>query len=330
MTMKKCPICGEEYSDTYKTCPFCEEEKAMSEGSRKTGRRAMKRSRQFNLITPTLLILIVIMAGLLVYLLYGDRIADKFGGEENLPVIEQPEQPGEDEENQGEEEQESQTGEEDHPVMPETVDPETKPENKPETKPENKPETKPETKPKPQTPASNDGFKTAMALPAGLTLSTTDFTVKVAGEVNQIRASGGSGSYHWYSENPNVASVDAKGNVTALSKGTVTIVASDGSKKGECIVRVNVSNTEPIMSPSETSKPSNAKLSKEDYTTSVGEATVKLTVSGTSSPVTWSSADSSVATVSSDGEVKAVGKGTTTITAKVDGAALTCIVRVRR
>ena len=30
MAMKRCPICGEKYSDTYKSCPFCEEEEAVS------------------------------------------------------------------------------------------------------------------------------------------------------------------------------------------------------------------------------------------------------------------------------------------------------------
>lgn len=26
MGLKKCPVCGEKYADTYKRCPFCEEE----------------------------------------------------------------------------------------------------------------------------------------------------------------------------------------------------------------------------------------------------------------------------------------------------------------
>ena len=33
MAMKRCPICGEKYSDTYKNCPFCEEEEALQSGS---------------------------------------------------------------------------------------------------------------------------------------------------------------------------------------------------------------------------------------------------------------------------------------------------------
>ena len=34
MAMKRCPICGEGYSDTYKNCPFCEEEAAIRRGER--------------------------------------------------------------------------------------------------------------------------------------------------------------------------------------------------------------------------------------------------------------------------------------------------------
>ena len=31
MAMKRCPVCGERYSDTYKNCPFCEEEEYWEE-----------------------------------------------------------------------------------------------------------------------------------------------------------------------------------------------------------------------------------------------------------------------------------------------------------
>ena len=68
MAMKQCPICGEKYSETYKNCPFCEEEAAQQDGDDirrgiRGGKRAA-RSRQFSLITPTLIILIIVMAAL--------------------------------------------------------------------------------------------------------------------------------------------------------------------------------------------------------------------------------------------------------------------------
>lgn len=327
MPMKHCPICGEEYSDTYQECPFCEEERCMQEGGRRNGRRTKKRSRQFSLITPTLIILILIMAGLLTYLLYGDKLADRFGGQEgDQPPVENVLPPvNSDEEDTTPTDEDDKDSEKD-PDQEE--DPDAQGET-PVVMPEGPADpTVEKPKPKPPVPAANDGYEKAAALPEGLTLSSTDFTVKVAGETNVLRASGGSGTYKWYSENPNVATVDASGKVTALSKGTVKIIATDGSKKGECIVRVNVSNTTPVTPPSQVETSTNAKLSKEDYTTHVGEPDVKLKVSGTTDKVVWTSGDSSIATVSADGVVKAVGKGTTTIKATVGGATLTCIVRV--
>lgn len=51
MAMKRCPVCGEKYSDTYAECPFCEEEKAFQDENRSAeaedmadaGRRAVSR-----------------------------------------------------------------------------------------------------------------------------------------------------------------------------------------------------------------------------------------------------------------------------------------------
>ena len=67
MAMKRCPDCGEKYSDSYKYCPFCEEEEILREGKGRGGRRA-RQSRSFSLLTPVLVVLILLMAGLLIFL----------------------------------------------------------------------------------------------------------------------------------------------------------------------------------------------------------------------------------------------------------------------
>ena len=220
MAMKRCPVCGEKYSDTYKDCPFCEKEEALREGEKlRRGRRAAPRSRQFSLITPTLIVLIFIMAGLLVYLLYGDQLKEKFqkGGEDVTPPTEDV-----------------------TPVKPEPVQPDkpdvTEPE--PDDTTDSEPGTMPET---PTDTTMTTDYGKMMALPSGLKLSTEDFTLRSVGETATIKASGGSGSYTWASEDEGVASVDQNGKVTAISQGTVNVVVSDGSKKGVCIVRCNVS-----------------------------------------------------------------------------------------
>ena len=217
MAMKRCPVCGEKYSDTYRDCPFCEEEEALREGAKlRRGRRAAPRSRQFSLVTPTLIVLIFIMAGLLVYLLYGDQLKEKFqkGGEDGTPPTEDvtPGKP--------------------QPTEPDVTEPE------PGDTPDNEPGTMPEA---PSDTTTTTDYGNMMALPSGLKLSTEDFTLRSVGETATIRASGGSGSYTWASEDDGVASVDQNGKVTAISQGTVNVVVSDGSKKGVCIVRCNVS-----------------------------------------------------------------------------------------
>ena len=206
MAMKRCPVCGEKYSDTYAECPFCEEEKAFQDGEQirrgggHGGRRAAGR-QQMNLITPTLIVLILIMAGLLVYLLWGDKIADSFQSKEETqtpPVEElQPEEEQPAADGDGEEDGESEPG-----VMPGgTEEPD-------ETQTEETPETDGELT-----------YETASALPDGLTLSTTDFTLRSVGESHTITASGGSSTYTWISEDEGIASVDSNGKVTAISQG---------------------------------------------------------------------------------------------------------------
>lgn len=232
MAMKRCPECGEKYSDTYRNCPFCEEEEALRDGeeirrSAKRGRRA-PHGRQYSLITPTLIVLILIMAGLLIYLLYGDKIAaklDKDGkddGQQTEDVIDpvEPMVGGDAEGDTGDGDGEQDGGQDNDGTMPEDGGTTTAP------------------------TASASDYETIMALPGGLGLSTTDFTLKTVGETASIRVtSGGSGTYTWASEDESVATVDQSGKVTAVSRGTVNVVVSDGSKKGVCIVRCSLSGS---------------------------------------------------------------------------------------
>lgn len=221
MAMKRCPVCGEKYSDTYKNCPFCEEEAAERSGGkiRRGGRRSASKG-QPNLLTPTLVVLILIMLALLVYLLFGDQFQKK---EEtpNTPVEEVT--PGEEETGEGE----TPAGEDGEVDMPE--DPSV-------------PSTGDDTQEETDT-SGELTYETASALPDGLTLSTTDFTLKTVGESHTVTVSGGSGSYTWISEDEGIASVDSSGKITAVSRGTVNVLVTDGSKKAVCIVRCNVSGS---------------------------------------------------------------------------------------
>lgn len=218
MAMIRCPKCGEKYSDTYRECPFCEEEEALLDGeeirrSPRRGRRAAH-SRQFSLITPTLIVLILLMVGLLIYLLYGDKLAEKFGGDKA------PENPVE----------EVKPG-----TMPEAPGTQ-EPDDQPGTMPE-EPDTPPQDEP--EQPQESGDYETAAKLPDGLSLSTKDFTLRTLGETHTIQVSGGSSTYRWMSQDDGIASVDQSGKVVAVSNGTVNVLVTDGSKKAVCIVRVN-------------------------------------------------------------------------------------------
>ena len=75
-------------------------------------------------------------------------------------------------------------------------------------------------------------------------------------------------------------------------------------------------------------KPS-VKLDKTSLTLTKGKTyTLKTAVTGTNKAVSWSSSNSSVASVDKNGKVTAKTKGTATITAKVDGISASCKVTV--
>ena len=223
MALVRCPICGEEYSDSYDECPFCEEEEVMERGAqiRRSSRRGGKRAAggQMSILTPTLVLLIVVMLALLAYLLFGDVIAEKLGLDKSPDV---------------------QTEE----TFPEEIDPPV------EGDPMNPDLPVPDEPGVPDAPVVEEppvvttmDYAAAAALPKGLSLSTTDFSLMAKNANHTIKASGGSGRYQWFSENPDIATVDETGKVTAVSRGTVNIVVTDGEKKGTCIVRCNFSSS---------------------------------------------------------------------------------------
>ncbi len=360
MAMKRCPVCGEKFSDTYKNCPFCEEEAYWDEEEpRRPAPRSGRKSAhglQYNLITPTLIVLILIMALLLVYLLYGDKIAQRLGGDEpDLPGTVEPQEPTPG----GPTATDPDTTDPDTSDGPDTSDPDTETDPNPNPNASDDPDTTdtpgtsgngngvmPEGPDTTNPPTSSNGASTsdtsysvAAKLPDGLTLNKTDFTEKVSSAAVQLRVSGGNGSYTWISENPSIASVDSNGKVTMVSAGTTNVLVTDGSRKAICIVRVKGGSAtssgttqKPAGSGSSSSSGSSgsgsATLNKTDFTRTVAEGSVQLKVSGVTSSITWSSSNTSVATVSGSGLVTPVGKGQATITASWNGQSLTCIVRV--
>ena len=110
-----------------------------------------------------------------------------------------------------------------------------------------------------------------------------------------------------------------------MKKGTTEITVQRGSARAVCIVRVKSDGKNAASS---SGGAASGKLSSEDFTLKVGE-NYTLKVQGITTAVTWSVADSSVATVNGSGKVTGVKSGTTTVTASWDGQKATCIVRVK-
>ena len=119
------------------------------------------------------------------------------------------------------------------------------------------------------------------------------------------------------SSDPEVASVNEKGVVTALKKGKSTVYAS--IENGNTIKWTFHVKEAPV-------------ISKTSVTLEEGES-IKLKVSGTTKTPFWRSANMRTAIVSENGVVTGRNVGTTTITAKVgtlDLTVMSCKVKVKK
>ena len=127
----------------------------------------------------------------------------------------------------------------------------------------------------------------------------------------------------WSSNNSAVARVDASGRVIAIAPGTATITATSDS--GARVATSTVTVRIPVTS---------LTLDQTSITLSVGERhQIVPTISPTDATeqrVTYSSRNSSIAFVSTSGQVTARRVGSTTITVTVDGRTETLTVRVVR
>lgn len=85
MSLIKCPKCGEMFSDSYKSCPFCEEDEAYYSGKlrKSRGRRAAesRRRKTPSILGPVAVIVLILLAALVVWLIFGDQIKEAITGE---------------------------------------------------------------------------------------------------------------------------------------------------------------------------------------------------------------------------------------------------------
>lgn len=305
MSLIKCPKCGEMFSDSYKTCPFCEEDEAYYGGRLKKsrGRRAVegRKKKAPSALGPVAIVVLVLLLALVVWLLFGDRIREALdGGSETPPVVD--------------------------------VDNTDK----------DKTDTPDDTTPVTPTISLN---RTILAL--------------APNDKETLKVSGTEDTASWESSDPTIVTVTSSGEVTALADGTAVITARVGDESVTCTVTVKEKTTS--TTPDDTTKPddssskpdsstkpsSNTKVDVSklylesiygttidpvdgtfDLTISLSEYASQFTVGGTDMKATWSGGNSSVATVTSDGTIKPVGRGDTTLTITIGSTEVKCLVRV--
>ncbi len=294
MSLIKCPKCGEMFSDSYKTCPFCEEDEAYYSGKvrKHRGRRAAESRRKApSILGPAAIVVLILLAALVVWLVFGDQIKAAITGEKP-PVTD--------------------------------VD----------------------------TPDNTDKPDNSVGTPT-ISLNRTVLVLTV-GEKDELKVNGTEDTVEWSSSAPAVATVNSSGEVTAVTKGNAVITAAVNGESVTCTVTVKDESDTPdnnstTTKPDNSSKPSTgttkvdvSKLKLKsvydtyinpldgsfDISMSIKEPASQFTVEGTDMTATWSGGSSSIATVTSDGTIKPIGKGTTTLTIKIGSTEIPCTVRI--
>ncbi len=174
---------------------------------------------------------------------------------------------------------------------------------------------------------------TVAQTPAAVVLSASDTTLTALGDTVRLEAtvrdSGGSeitgAPVAWSALDTLVASVDADGLVTAVADGTTVVAAIAGPAIGTATVDV-------------AQRPAEIELSSSTLTfASLGD-TIRVAASVRDAlgsevggaPVAWTSSDTTVAVVSSEGLVRAKGNGSAVVAATSDQTTGSVAVSVRQ
>lgn len=154
-----------------------------------------------------------------------------------------------------------------------------------------------------------DGYPVFPVPATNIVLNKAAVAMKIGGEevlTATLSPDNATDDVTWHSDAPDICEVSADGRVTAKAAGHATITATAGGVSTSCNVTVAV----PVTSLS---------LDKDTLRLAVG-ASDTLTASvlpedATDKAIIWTSSDPAVATVDENGVVKAIAKGTATITA---------------
>ena len=150
-------------------------------------------------------------------------------------------------------------------------------------------------------------------------LSKTKLELEI-GKTAKLTLKKAKGKVIWSSSNSSIASVNKSGLVTAKGAGETIITAKNNKKKYACTVDVNPPKTNSISF-------ANATLSIVASQSAQISFSVDPINSAEAKDLTWTSSDTSIATVS-DGIVTGVKPGQATITAAKDGVSASCDITI--
>ena len=126
--------------------------------------------------------------------------------------------------------------------------------------------------------------------------------------------------YTFTSNNTSIATVDSTGEITGITNGTTTITMTGTTSGATKTITVNVTTLLPVTQ---------AIIGNTDLTTTVGgQTTVIVTNSAELEPYTFSSSNTSIATVDAAGVITGVGSGTTNIIMTGSNSGLTKTLEV--
>ena len=330
MSLIKCNKCGEMFSDSYKSCPFCAEDEEYYNGKvKKRGHRQVEKKKKTpSVLGPVLVLILVLLAGILVWSFAGDTVKGWFGGGKTAA----------DDANPGTTQQE--------------------PDNQPDDNTANEPVSAelaldhmtlmlaPEETAKLTASGgsgegyqwitsaailkvSDDGTVTAVAEgSAVVTVTCGEESVACAVTV-KANADANTGSNTTTGGNTgttgNTGNTGNTGTTGGNTTGGTTTGGNTGTNGGTATGGTTLKDVKiSTIYGTTLDKDENGRF---DLTLRKGEA-CELTLEGVSGSATWSTQNSGIATVSNSGNVEGVSSGETIVTAKVGSGTVEIRVRV--